>query len=38
MKLTKENLEKIIQEELESVVEGDYGEGSMAKKSTSPHS
>jgi len=31
MKLTKENLEKIIQEELEKVTEGDYGEGSMAK-------
>jgi hypothetical protein len=31
MKLTKENLKKIIQEELESVTEGDYGEGSMAK-------
>jgi hypothetical protein len=31
MKLTKENLKKIIQEELDSVTEGDYGEGSMAK-------
>ena len=31
MKLTKSQLKKIIQEELEKVDEGDYGEGSMAR-------
>jgi hypothetical protein len=31
MKITKSQLKKIIQEELERVDEGDYGEGSMAR-------
>jgi hypothetical protein len=31
MKITKEQLKKIIKEELEKVDEGDYGEGSMAR-------
>ena len=31
MKITKSQLKKIIQEELEKVDEGDYGEGSMAR-------